>query len=42
MVSLEHHLSLFKCPTGAKHWALATKKRGKWFRRVEEAAEQYM
>ena len=39
---LEHDLSLFNLPTEAKYWTLAAKKPGEWFRRVEEAAEQYM
>ena len=39
---LERDLSLFKLHTEAKHWTLSAKKPGGWFRRVEEAAEQYM
>ena len=42
MGCLERDLSLFNLPTEAKHWTLAAKKPGEWFRRVEEAAEQYM
>ena len=42
MGCLEHDLSLFNLPTEAEHWALAATKPGKWFRRIEEAAEQYM
>ena len=42
MGCLQHDLSLFNLPTEAKHWTLAAKKPGEWFRRVEEAAEQYM
>ena len=42
MGRLEHDLSLFNLPSEAKHWTLAAKKPGEWFRRVEEAAEQYM
>ena len=38
----ERDLSLFNLPTVAKDWTLAAKKPGEWFRRVEEAAEQYM
>ena len=30
------------CPPKRKHWTLAAKKPGEWFRWVEEAAEQYM
>ena len=41
MGCLERDLSLFGMPTEAKHW-VAAKKPGEWFRRVEEAAEQYM
>ena len=41
MGCLERDLSLFNLPTEAKHWTLAAKKPGEWFRRVEEAAEQY-
>ena len=41
MGCLEHDLSLFNLPTEAKHWTLAAKP-GELFRRVEEAAEQYM
>ena len=39
---LERDLSLFNLPIEEKHWTLAEKKSGKWFRRVDEAAEQYM
>ena len=42
MGCLQHDLSLFNLPTEAKHWTLAAKKPGEWFRPVEEAAEQYM
>ncbi|CAN0377621.1 unnamed protein product, partial [Laminaria digitata] len=42
MGCLEQDLSLFNLPTEAKHSTLATKKPGKWFRRVEEAAQKYM
>ena len=35
-------LSTLKLPTEAKHWTLAAKKPGERFRRVEEAAEQYL
>ena len=35
-------LSLFTLPTKAKHWTLASNKPGELFRRVEEAAEQYI
>ena len=41
MGCLERDLPLFNLPTEAKHWTLAAKP-GEWFRRVEEAAEQYM
>ena len=33
---------MFNLPTDAKHWTLAAKKPGEWFRRVEEAGKQYM
>ena len=39
---LEHDIRLFNMLTEANQWALAAKKSGKRFRRVEEAAEQYM
>ena len=42
MGRLEHDLSLFNLPAEAKHWTLTAKKPGESFRRVEEAAEQYM
>ena len=42
MACLKHDLSLFNLPTEAKHWKLAAKKPGEWFKQVEEAAEQYM
>ena len=42
MGCLEHELSLFNLPTETKQWMPAAKNSGKWFRRVEEAAEQYM
>ena len=42
MGSLERDLSLLSLPTEAKHWTLAAKKLGEWFRWVEEATEQYM
>ena len=32
----------FKSPTEEKQWTLAAKKKGKWFRRLGEAAEQYI
>ena len=35
-------VSLFNLPAEAKHLTLAAKKPGESFRRVEEAAEQYM
>ena len=35
-------VSMFNMPTEAKQRMPAAQKRGKWFRRVEEAAEQYM
>ena len=38
----ERDLSLFNLPIKEKQWTLAAKKSGKWFIRVEEAAEQYM
>ena len=42
MGCLERDLSLFNLPTETKQWMLAAKNSGKWFRRVEESAEQYM
>ena len=42
MGCLERDLSLFNLPTEAQHWTLGAKKPGERFRRVEEAAEQYM
>ena len=42
MGCLERDLSLFNLPIEAKRWTLAAKKPIEWFRRVEEAAEQYM
>ena len=42
MACLQHDLSLFNLPTEAKHWTLAAKKPGEWFRPVEDAADQYM
>ncbi|CAM9239996.1 unnamed protein product [Laminaria digitata] len=42
MVYLEQDLSWLNLPTEAKHWTLAGKKPGKWFRRIEEAAQMYM
>ena len=42
MGCLERDLSLFNLPTETKQWMLAAKNSGKWFRRVEEAAEQYI
>ena len=42
MGCLEHDPSLFNLPTETKQWMLAAKNSGKWFRRVEESAEQYM
>ena len=42
MGCLQLDLSLFNFPTEAKQWTLAANKSGEWFRRVEEAAEQYM
>ena len=42
MGCLEHDLSVFNLPTEAKHWMLAAKKPGEWFRSAEEAAAQYM
>ena len=42
MGCLERDLSLFNLPNEAKHWTLVVMKPGEWFRRVEEAAEQYM
>ena len=39
---LERNLSWFNLPIEDKQWTLAAKKSGKWFRRLEEAAEQYM
>ena len=40
MGCLERSLSVFKLPSEQKQWALAAKRSGKWFRRVEEAVEQ--
>ena len=42
MSCLERDQSLFNLPIEEKQCTLAAKKSGKWFRRVEEAAEQYM
>ena len=42
MVYLERDLSLFNLPIEEKQYTLAAKKSGTWFKRVEEAAEQYM
>ena len=42
MDCLEHDLSLFNLPIETKQWMLAAKNSSKWFRRNEEAAEQYM
>ena len=33
---------MFDLPIERKQWTLAGKKSGKWFRHVDEAAEQYM
>ena len=41
MDCLERDLALFNLPTEAKLWTLEVTKLGEWFRRVEEAAEQY-
>ena len=35
-------LSLLNLSTERKQWTLAAKTWGKWFRRVKEAAEQYL
>ena len=42
MGCLEGDLSLLNLAIEENQWALAAEKSGKWFRRVEEAAEQYM
>ena len=42
MGCLEHDLSLFNLPTETEQWMPAAQNSGKWFRHVEEAAEQYM
>jgi len=42
MGCLEHDLSLFNLSNEVKHWKLAAKNPGEWFRRVEESTEQYM
>ena len=39
---LERGLSLACLFAAMKQWTLAAKESGMWFRRVEEAAEQYM
>ena len=39
---LERDLLLLNLPIEEKRWTLAAKTSGKWFRRVEEAAEQDM
>ena len=41
MDCIERDLALFNLPTEAKLWTLEATKPGEWFRRVEEAAEQY-
>ena len=38
----ERDLSLFNLPTKTKHWTSAANTPGEWFRRVEQAAEQYL
>ena len=42
MGCVEHDPWLFNLPTEPEHWTLTAKKPGKWFRHVEDAAEQYM
>ena len=42
MGCLGRDLSLFDLPIEEKQWTLEAKKSGKWFSRVEEAAERYM
>ena len=42
MGCLERDLSLFILTIEEKQWTLAAKESGKWFRRVEEADEQYV
>ena len=42
MGCLERDLALFNLPIEEKEWALAVKKSGRWFGRVEEAVEQFM
>ena len=39
---VERDPSLFHLPTETKHWTLSGKKPSEWFKRGEEAAEQYM
>ena len=42
MGCLKRYLSLFHLPIEDEQWTLAAKKSGKWFRRVDEGADQYI